>query len=141
MLICFRSGKYCYKPTMNVTCCPQYAIRCQVADFKLTRSQKKVIRRVNKYLNTGERTVSGESDDRGGAMETAPNKTATVGVGVAKDGAKGKITEGKLGGDVKASSAAGIAAVESNSQDKVTATQSKGNVPRSEPRKTPRPGM
>ena len=126
---------------MNVTCCPQYTIRCQVADFKLTRSQKKVIKRVNKYLNTGERTVNGESDDRGGAMETAPSKTATVGVGVAKNGAKGKITEGKLGGDVKASSAAGIAIVESSSQDKVTATQSEENMPRSEPRKMPRPGM
>jgi len=23
-----RSGKYCYKPTVHVTCCPMYTIRC-----------------------------------------------------------------------------------------------------------------
>lgn len=48
-----RSGKYIYKPTMNLTCCPQYPIRCKVQEFKLRKSHKKVIKCVNNYLNTG----------------------------------------------------------------------------------------
>ncbi|KAK2190729.1 hypothetical protein NP493_71g00004 [Ridgeia piscesae] len=134
-----RSGKYVYKPTMSQTCCPQYAIRCQVADFKLTRSQKKVIKRVNKYLNTGERTAGGETDDRGaGGVETSPSSTATVGVGVGVGGS----TEGNLAGKEKGSLAAGGEAklAETVRQKKVTTSQSEGNVPRKEPRKTPRPG-
>ena len=124
---------------MSQTCCPQYAIRCQVADFKLTRSQKKVIKRVNKYLNTGERTAGGETDDRGaGGVETSPSSTATVGVGVGVGGS----TEGNLAGKEKGSLAAGGEAklAETVRQKKVTTSQSEGNVPRKEPRKTPRPG-
>jgi len=49
-----RSGCYCYKPTMNKTCCPQYEIRCDVANFKLSKSQKKVIRKMKSFLLTGE---------------------------------------------------------------------------------------
>ncbi|KAH9507257.1 Arginyl-tRNA--protein transferase 1 [Bulinus truncatus] len=48
-----RSGKYCYKPTMNVTCCPQYTIRCDALKFKLSKSHKKLIKKVNRYLITG----------------------------------------------------------------------------------------
>ncbi|XP_057304874.1 arginyl-tRNA--protein transferase 1-like isoform X3 [Hydractinia symbiolongicarpus] len=50
-----RSGKYCYKPTMNKTCCPQYTIRCEVSKVKLSKSQKKVIKRLNTYLITGKK--------------------------------------------------------------------------------------
>ncbi|XP_063537097.1 arginyl-tRNA--protein transferase 1 isoform X1 [Cydia strobilella] len=45
-----RCGKYCYKPTMDVTCCPMYTIRCRALEFKATKSQKKVLKRFNKYL-------------------------------------------------------------------------------------------
>ena len=38
---------------MNQTCCPQYPIRCNALEFKISKSQKKVIKRVNKFLNTG----------------------------------------------------------------------------------------
>ena len=48
-----RSGKYVYKPTMDVTCCPQYAIRCPVEDFKMSKSHKKIIKRNNRFFNTG----------------------------------------------------------------------------------------
>ncbi|KPI97013.1 Arginyl-tRNA--protein transferase 1 [Papilio xuthus] len=46
-----RSGKYCYKPTLDVTCCPSYTIRCKALDFKLTKSQKKILKRINKFLS------------------------------------------------------------------------------------------
>ena len=38
---------------MNMTCCPQYTIRCEVLDFKLRKSHKKVLKKVNKYLIQG----------------------------------------------------------------------------------------
>ena len=48
-----RAGKYCYKPVMSVTCSPQYAIRCEATKFRLSKSQKKVLKTMNDYLVTG----------------------------------------------------------------------------------------
>nr|CAI5853599.1 unnamed protein product [Callosobruchus analis] len=48
-----RSGKYCYKPTMDETCCPQYTIKCDVQNFSLSKSQKKVIKKFNKFVQDG----------------------------------------------------------------------------------------
>ncbi|XP_044739913.1 arginyl-tRNA--protein transferase 1 [Chrysoperla carnea] len=48
-----RSGKYCYKPIMDVTCCPMYTIRCEALNLKLSKSQKKILKRVNKFLTDG----------------------------------------------------------------------------------------
>ncbi|TGZ52765.1 Arginyl-tRNA--protein transferase 1 [Temnothorax longispinosus] len=45
-----RSGCYCYKPTMNQTCCPQYTIKCEVLDFRISKSQKKILKRMTKFL-------------------------------------------------------------------------------------------
>ncbi|XP_011635910.1 arginyl-tRNA--protein transferase 1 [Pogonomyrmex barbatus] len=45
-----RSGCYCYKPTMNQTCCPQYTIKCEALDFKISKSQKKILKRMTKFL-------------------------------------------------------------------------------------------
>ncbi len=74
---CFRSGKYVYKPVMDKTCCPQYAIKCDVLNFKLNKSHKKVIKKVNKYLNTGVKpgsagsTSATETDETDGGMNEA----------------------------------------------------------------------
>ncbi|XP_037915797.1 arginyl-tRNA--protein transferase 1 isoform X3 [Hermetia illucens] len=59
-----RSGNYCYKPNNPATCCPSYTIRCDVHDFKLSKSQKKVLKRINRFLLTGikEKGESQESD-------------------------------------------------------------------------------
>ncbi|CAH1276127.1 unnamed protein product [Diabrotica balteata] len=48
-----RSGKYCYKSIMDQTCCPLYTIRCDVVNFNLSKSQKKNIKKVNKFLKDG----------------------------------------------------------------------------------------
>ncbi|XP_057667012.1 arginyl-tRNA--protein transferase 1 isoform X1 [Diorhabda carinulata] len=48
-----RSGKYCYKSLMEQTCCPLYTIKCDVINFLLSKSQKKVIKRFNKFLKDG----------------------------------------------------------------------------------------
>ena len=45
-----RSGKYCYKPTMNKTCCPQYPIRCNVTEFVPRKSHKKIMKRFRNYI-------------------------------------------------------------------------------------------
>uniref|UniRef100_A0A1I8EID0 Arginyl-tRNA--protein transferase 1 n=3 Tax=Wuchereria bancrofti TaxID=6293 RepID=A0A1I8EID0_WUCBA len=45
-----RSGKYLYKPMIANTCCPQYTIRLDVNSFRLSRAQKKVLRRMNDFL-------------------------------------------------------------------------------------------
>lgn len=63
-----RSGKYCYKPTMDVTCCPLYTIRCRIKEFKLTKSQKKVCKKFNKFIQgnlveTSKESGSGDKSD------------------------------------------------------------------------------
>jgi arginyl-tRNA---protein transferase len=47
-----RSGTYFYKPIMQMTCCPQYTIRMHVPDFKLSKSQKKVYKLLEKFLSS-----------------------------------------------------------------------------------------
>ncbi|XP_032346631.1 arginyl-tRNA--protein transferase 1 isoform X1 [Camelus ferus] len=49
-----RSGKYMYKPVMNQTCCPQYTIRCQPLQFQPSKSHKKVLKKMLKFLAKGE---------------------------------------------------------------------------------------
>ncbi|KAM6997504.1 arginyl-tRNA--protein transferase 1 isoform 2-T2 [Tautogolabrus adspersus] len=49
-----RSGKYVYKPIMNKTCCPQYTIRCHVLKFQPSKSHKKVLKKMSKFISKGE---------------------------------------------------------------------------------------
>ncbi|KAG8228892.1 hypothetical protein J437_LFUL007629 [Ladona fulva] len=48
-----RSGRYVYKPINKKTCCPMYTIRCEISSFHLSKSHKKVLRNMNKYLLKG----------------------------------------------------------------------------------------
>ncbi|KFW89267.1 Arginyl-tRNA--protein transferase 1, partial [Phalacrocorax carbo] len=50
----FRSGKYVYKPIMNQTCCPQYTIRCQALRFQPSKSHKKVLKKMLKFISKGD---------------------------------------------------------------------------------------
>ncbi|XP_069719868.1 arginyl-tRNA--protein transferase 1 isoform X5 [Phaenicophaeus curvirostris] len=49
-----RSGKYVYKPIMNQTCCPQYTIRCQALQFQASKSHKKVLKKMLKFISKGD---------------------------------------------------------------------------------------
>ncbi|XP_019902964.1 arginyl-tRNA--protein transferase 1 isoform X2 [Esox lucius] len=49
-----RSGKYVYKPIMNKTCCPQYTIRCHALNFQPSKTHKKVLKKMSKFLSKGE---------------------------------------------------------------------------------------
>uniref|UniRef100_A0A023GCT0 Arginyl-tRNA--protein transferase 1 n=1 Tax=Amblyomma triste TaxID=251400 RepID=A0A023GCT0_AMBTT len=60
-----RSGEYCYKPMMQKTCCCQYAIKLDVDNFQLSKSQKKLLKRVHKFLATGKRNESEKPDEKG----------------------------------------------------------------------------
>uniref|UniRef100_A0A671L8I6 Arginyl-tRNA--protein transferase 1 n=1 Tax=Sinocyclocheilus anshuiensis TaxID=1608454 RepID=A0A671L8I6_9TELE len=58
-----RSGKYVYKPLMNKTCCPQYTIRCHALNFHPSKTHKKTLKKVNRFLSKGEMPV--ERHDEG----------------------------------------------------------------------------
>ncbi|KAL8560154.1 hypothetical protein ACOMHN_021649 [Nucella lapillus] len=73
-----RSGKYCYKPTMNMTCCPMYTIRCDTPNFHLSKSHKKVLRRVNKYLITGQKPGTTDGGDTSMVTERGPGGDSFV---------------------------------------------------------------
>uniref|UniRef100_A0A8C5J3G4 Arginyl-tRNA--protein transferase 1 n=1 Tax=Junco hyemalis TaxID=40217 RepID=A0A8C5J3G4_JUNHY len=49
-----RSGKYVYKPIMNQTCCPQYTIRCRALHFQASKSHKKVLKKMLKFISKGD---------------------------------------------------------------------------------------
>ena len=88
-----RSGKYCYKPIMNRTCCPLYTIRCDAAAFQLSKSQKVVMKKFNHYLECGlpkKSEASSEkpssSDPKGASGDRVSVKTPkTVKPGVGQD--------------------------------------------------------
>ncbi|XP_051503846.1 arginyl-tRNA--protein transferase 1-like isoform X4 [Myxocyprinus asiaticus] len=65
-----RSGKYVYKPTMNITCCPQYTIRCHALNFHPSKTHKKTLKRMNKFLSTGEMPVEQNDGGQGEPMDS-----------------------------------------------------------------------
>ncbi|XP_026725761.1 arginyl-tRNA--protein transferase 1 [Trichoplusia ni] len=80
-----RSGKYCYKPTMDVTCCPMYTIRCRALQFKTSKSQKKVLKRVNKYL-LGEELLQPATGAGARKMSTCSSGSDVLGEGFDEGG-------------------------------------------------------
>lgn len=82
-----RSGKYCYKPAMNMTCCPLYTIRCEALNIKLSKSQKKIIKRVNKFLSEPEQDKSHdvhESNHDGISVEVFLREKPTTLIDISK---------------------------------------------------------
>ncbi|XP_028413669.1 arginyl-tRNA--protein transferase 1-like isoform X3 [Dendronephthya gigantea] len=57
-----RSGKYLYKSDMKKTCCPLYTIRCNAMEFKPSKSHKKLLKKVEKYLNDNPTETAGEAN-------------------------------------------------------------------------------
>uniref|UniRef100_A0A336LEQ1 CSON008175 protein n=1 Tax=Culicoides sonorensis TaxID=179676 RepID=A0A336LEQ1_CULSO len=53
-----RSGKYCYKPNNKTTCCPLYTIKCDAMNFKLSKTHKKILKRMNRFLKDGKKGES-----------------------------------------------------------------------------------
>lgn len=59
-----RSGKYCYKPIMEQTCCPQYTIRLDVNKFSASKSQRKLARKFRNFIINGGKTAANEAGDK-----------------------------------------------------------------------------
>jgi len=67
-----RSGKYTYKPSMDLTCCPLYTIRCHAKDFQPSKGQKKVAKKVNKFIKNGKNE---KSQDHAGNINEPGNES------------------------------------------------------------------
>ncbi|XP_066028063.1 arginyl-tRNA--protein transferase 1 isoform X1 [Pocillopora verrucosa] len=57
-----RSGQYVYKPMMKKMCCPSYTIKCDALSFKPSKSQKKVLKRMTKFLTVPKSESSSKTD-------------------------------------------------------------------------------
>lgn len=57
---------------MNMTCCPQYTIRCEVLNFKMRKSHKKIMKKVNRYLIHG---IKPEKDNEEDEIEGNQSKS------------------------------------------------------------------
>lgn len=81
---CQRSGQYIYQPNNLVTCCPQYILRLDVSTFRVSKSQRRVLRRANEYLKTGQQPTTkcdereGEGSVASSSQATEPEETPTV---------------------------------------------------------------
>ncbi|TDG49391.1 hypothetical protein AWZ03_004259 [Drosophila navojoa] len=60
-----RCGNYCYKPQNDKTCCPCYTIKCDALEFKLSKSNKRILRRMNKFLRDGKREPNEQAHSPG----------------------------------------------------------------------------
>lgn len=92
-----RSGKYCYKPVMNTTCCPLYTIRCEATKFRLSKSQKTVLKRMNDFLLYGKKEKQQKSDAPPTASSGKPTVSPkSVRPGVGPDPSKPPCRKAKL---------------------------------------------
>ncbi|KAJ8330088.1 Arginyl-tRNA--protein transferase 1, variant 2 [Batrachochytrium dendrobatidis] len=58
-----RSGKYLYKPTLTTTCCPAYTIRLNAGSSSVSKGQKKVLKKMKRYLNSGKGIVAKDEEN------------------------------------------------------------------------------
>ncbi|XP_017073262.1 arginyl-tRNA--protein transferase 1 isoform X2 [Drosophila eugracilis] len=76
-----RCGDYCYKMRNKETCCTAYTIKSNALKFKLSKSQKRVLRRVNRFLRDGKREFkldAGEGDGEDDACDASGAPEVTV---------------------------------------------------------------
>ncbi|PAA57468.1 hypothetical protein BOX15_Mlig012019g1 [Macrostomum lignano] len=76
-----RSGDYCYKPVMREICCPQYTIRCDVGRYRLSRSHRRVLRRMNEFLRSGETPKANNKAATGASAATASRQANNSNIG------------------------------------------------------------
>ena len=55
-----KCGNYYYKPDLEKSCCQLHTIRLDVNEFKINKSQEKIIKKLNKYLNVEENVKNAE---------------------------------------------------------------------------------
>ncbi|CAE6426484.1 unnamed protein product [Rhizoctonia solani] len=52
-----RSGDYLYKPNLKESCCPQYTIKLDALNLKLSKSQRKALNKWNRFIINGDNTT------------------------------------------------------------------------------------
>lgn len=63
-----RSGRYCYKPDMRQSCCSSYTIRLDAAEFQISKTQRRVLTTMAKYLMGGPKDNNLEAKSADTAM-------------------------------------------------------------------------
>ncbi|PHU13920.1 Arginyl-tRNA--protein transferase 2 [Capsicum chinense] len=69
-----RSGCFLYKPEMEKTCCPSYTIRLKASDFAPSTEQRRVLKRMQRFLDG---TLDKSSDDLMDATDTSGDAQTT----------------------------------------------------------------
>lgn len=74
-----RSGQYCYIPKNSDTCCPMYTIKSDAMNFKLNKSHKKILKKMNKFLRDGVKVKNRSHEPNGinSSEEPKPSKDHT----------------------------------------------------------------
>ncbi|XP_055919675.1 arginyl-tRNA--protein transferase 1 isoform X2 [Eupeodes corollae] len=88
-----RSGHYCYKPNNKNTCCPCYAIRCDTNEFKLSKSHKKILKRMTNFLRDGKKNKTEESTNTSSSATTSQTSSEQVQNNDPDDIGRGSIRE------------------------------------------------
>ncbi|KAL3334312.1 hypothetical protein AABB24_030841 [Solanum stoloniferum] len=70
-----RSGCFLYKPEMEKTCCPSYTIRLKANDFVPSKEQRRVLNRMQRFLDG---TLDKSSDDLMDATDTSGDSQITT---------------------------------------------------------------
>ena len=99
-----RSGKYCYKPIMDQTCCPQYTIRLDANKFSPSKAQRKLARKFRNFIVKGGKTAADETGDQVGTTDAqdAVNGSADLAgmeMAEAKSTAAAVLTSGAMVGE------------------------------------------
>ncbi|KAL3365454.1 hypothetical protein AABB24_010539 [Solanum stoloniferum] len=70
-----RSGCFLYKPEMEKTCCPSYTIRLKANDFVPSKEQRRVLNRMQRFLDG---TLDKSSDELMDATDTSGDSQITT---------------------------------------------------------------
>ncbi|XP_052839846.1 arginyl-tRNA--protein transferase 1 isoform X2 [Drosophila gunungcola] len=73
-----RCGNYCYKLRNQETCCPCYTIKCDGLEFKLSKSNKRILRRMKRFLRDGKRDSKPQGGDGEGDLGDLDGDEVTV---------------------------------------------------------------
>lgn len=70
-----RSGKYVYRPVNDRVCCPQYIIRMDAMKFRPNKSQRKVVKRLHRYLREGKGSSGAVDAESDMSTDVSPKKS------------------------------------------------------------------
>ena len=101
-----RSGRYVYKPCMESTCCPLYTIRCNVKEYQPSKSQRKVVKKVNSCIRYG---TKNKDEDKNPSNTITDRNVCSMNDEIIElfDDVKGPEAKGLIEDDIKDRSAEG----------------------------------